>query len=65
MDVVVPDLGDFANVEIIEVLVKPGDDVTPEQGLVTLETEKATMDVPSPSAGRVGELKVKVGDRVS
>ncbi len=65
MDVVVPDLGDFANVEIIEILVKPGDDVTPEQGLVTLETEKATMDVPSPSAGRVGELKVKVGDRVS
>ena len=65
MDVVVPDLGDFANVEIIEILVKPGDEVAPEQGLVTLETEKATMDVPSPSAGRVGELKVKVGDRVS
>jgi len=65
VDVVVPDLGDFANVEIIEILVKPGDDVAPEQGLVTLETEKATMDVPSPSAGRVGELKVKVGDRVS
>ena len=65
MDVVVPDLGDFANVEIIEILVKPGDDVAPEQGLVTLETEKATMDVPSPSGGRVGELKVKVGDRVS
>jgi pyruvate dehydrogenase E2 component (dihydrolipoamide acetyltransferase) len=65
VDVVVPDLGDFANVEIIEILVKPGDDVAPEQGLVTLETEKATMDVPSPSGGRVGELKVKVGDRVS
>jgi pyruvate dehydrogenase E2 component (dihydrolipoamide acetyltransferase) len=65
VDVVVPDLGDFANVEIIEILVKPGDDVAPEQGLVTLETEKATMDVPSPAAGRVGALKVKVGDRVS
>jgi pyruvate dehydrogenase E2 component (dihydrolipoamide acetyltransferase) len=65
VDVVVPDLGDFADVEIIEILVKPGDDVAPEQGLVTLETEKATMDVPSPAAGRVGELKVKVGDRVS
>ena len=65
MDVVVPDLGDFEDVEIIEVLVKPGDDVAAEQGLVTLETEKATMDVPSPAAGRVGELKVKVGDRVS
>ena len=65
MDVVVPDLGDFADVEIIEILVKPGDEVAPEQGLITLETEKATMDVPSPAAGRVGELKVKVGDRVS
>ena len=65
MEVVVPDLGDFADVEIIEVLVKPGDAVTAEQGLVTLETEKATMDIPSPAAGRIGELKVKVGDRVS
>ena len=65
MEVVVPDLGDFADVEIIDVLVKPGDSVKPEQGLVTLETEKATMDVPAPAAGRVGELKVKIGDRVS
>jgi pyruvate dehydrogenase E2 component (dihydrolipoamide acetyltransferase) len=65
VEVVVPDLGDFADVEIIEILVKPGDDVAREQGLVTLETEKATMDVPSPVAGRVGELRVKVGDRVS
>ena len=65
MEVVVPDLGDFADVEIIDILVKPGDKVSAEQGLVTLETEKATMDVPSPAAGKVGELKVKVGDRVS
>jgi pyruvate dehydrogenase E2 component (dihydrolipoamide acetyltransferase) len=65
VDVVVPDLGDFADVEIIEILVKPGDEVAAEQGLITLETEKATMDVPSPAAGRVGALKVKVGDRVS
>jgi pyruvate dehydrogenase E2 component (dihydrolipoamide acetyltransferase) len=65
VEVVVPDLGDFADVEIIDILVKPGDQVSAEQGLVTLETEKATMDVPSPAAGRVGELKVKVGDRVS
>ena len=65
MEVVVPDLGDFADVEIIDVLVKAGDRVAVEQGLVTLETEKATMDVPSPAAGRVTELKVKVGDRVS
>jgi pyruvate dehydrogenase E2 component (dihydrolipoamide acetyltransferase) len=63
--VVVPDLGDFADVEIIEVLVKPGDTVVAEQGLVTLETEKASMDVPAPAAGKILELKVKVGGRVS
>jgi pyruvate dehydrogenase E2 component (dihydrolipoyllysine-residue acetyltransferase) len=65
VEVVVPDLGDFADVEIIEILVKPGDTVAAEQGLITLETEKATMDVPSPAAGRIGALKVRVGDRVS
>jgi pyruvate dehydrogenase E2 component (dihydrolipoamide acetyltransferase) len=65
VEVVVPDLGDFADVEIIEVLVKPGDSVQAEQGLITLETEKATMDIPAPAAGRITELKVKVGDRVS
>lgn len=65
MEIVVPDLGDFSDVEIIEVLVKPGDVVDREQGLITLETEKATMDVPTPAAGRVRELKVAVGDRVS
>ena len=63
--VVVPDLGDFSNVEIIDVLVKPGDEVAAEQGLVTLETEKASMDVPSPKAGRVLDIKVAVGDKVS
>jgi pyruvate dehydrogenase E2 component (dihydrolipoamide acetyltransferase) len=65
VEVVVPDLGDFADVEVIEVLVKPGDSVTAEQGLVTLETDKATMDIPSPGAGKVTALKVKAGDRVS
>jgi len=65
VEVVVPDLGDFADVEVIEVLVKPGDSVQAEQGLITLETEKATMDIPSPAAGRIGALKVKAGDRVS
>jgi pyruvate dehydrogenase E2 component (dihydrolipoamide acetyltransferase) len=65
VEVVVPDLGDFADVEIIEVLVKPGDSVQAEQGLITLETDKATMDIPSPAAGKVTALKVKVGDRVS
>ena len=63
--VTVPDLGDFADVEIIEILVKPGDRVASEQGVVTLETEKASMDVPAPEAGEIVELKVKLGDRVS
>jgi pyruvate dehydrogenase E2 component (dihydrolipoamide acetyltransferase) len=61
----VPDLGDFADVEIIEVLVAAGDQLEPETPLVTLETEKATMDVPATSAGKVLELFVKKGDRVS
>jgi pyruvate dehydrogenase E2 component (dihydrolipoamide acetyltransferase) len=65
VEVVVPDLGDFADVEVIEVLVKPGESVTAEQGLITLETEKATMDIPSPAAGTIAALQVKVGDRVS
>ena len=65
MEVVVPDLGDFADVEVIEVLVKRGDSVAAEQGLITLETDKATMDIPSPAAGTLSAVKVKVGDRVS
>src|SRR2546423_1903860 len=63
--VVVPDIGDFKEVEVIEVLVKPGDAVTKEQSLITLESDKATMEIPSPAAGVVKELKVKTGDRVS
>ena len=63
--VVVPDIGDFKDVEVIEVLVKPGDAVTKEQSLITLESDKATMEIPSPSAGVVKELKVKTGDKVS
>src|SRR5262245_49598067 len=61
----VPDIGDFKDVEVIEVLVKPGDAVAKEQSLVTLESDKATMEIPSPSAGVVRELKIKVGDKVS
>ncbi|MGQ0383475.1 MAG: dihydrolipoyllysine-residue acetyltransferase [Gammaproteobacteria bacterium] len=61
----VPDLGDFKDVEIIDVLVKPGDVVAIEAPLITLETDKATMDVPSTAAGRVSALAVKKGDRVS
>ena len=63
--VVVPDIGDFKNVEVIEVLVKPGDAVSKEQSLITLESDKATMEIPSPAAGVVKELKVKTGDKVS
>jgi dihydrolipoamide dehydrogenase len=65
MEVRVPDIGDFKDVPVIEVLVKPGDQVQKEQPLVTLESDKATMDVPSPAAGTVSQLRVKVGDKVS
>jgi pyruvate dehydrogenase E2 component (dihydrolipoamide acetyltransferase) len=65
IEVKVPDIGDFKNVPVIEVLVKPGDEVKPEDPLVTLESDKATMEVPSPAAGVVKELKLKVGDKVS
>jgi len=63
--VLVPDIGDFKEVEVIEVLVKPGDAVTKEQSLITLESDKATMEIPSPAAGVVKELKIKTGDKVS
>ena len=64
-EITVPDIGDFKDVEVIDVLVKPGDKVDAETPLLTLETEKATMDVPSPSAGVVKSVAVKKGDRVS
>jgi pyruvate dehydrogenase E2 component (dihydrolipoamide acetyltransferase) len=64
-DVLVPDIGDFADVPVIEVLVAPGDTIAPEDPLVTLESDKASMDVPSPVAGVVQEVKVSVGDTVS
>jgi dihydrolipoamide dehydrogenase len=65
VEVKVPDIGDFKDVPVIEVLVQPGDTVGIEDPLVTLESDKATMDVPSPAAGKVVEVHVKVGDRVS
>jgi len=61
----VPDIGDYTNVPVIEILVKPGDTVTKDQGLVTLESDKATMEVPSSVAGVVKEIKVKLGDEIS
>ena len=65
IDIKVPDIGDFKDVPIIEVLVKPGDRVKTEDPLITLESDKASMEVPSPVDGVVKELKVKVGDKVS
>ena len=65
IEVKVPDIGDFKDIPIIEILVKPGDVVKAEQPLLSLESDKATMDVPSPASGVVGEIRVKVGDKVS
>ena len=64
-EVKVPDIGNYTNVPVIEVLVKAGDTVAKDQGLVTLESDKATMEVPSSIAGVVKEVKVKLGDEVS
>src|SRR5579863_7003099 len=65
VEVKVPDIGNFKDVDVIDVMVKPGDTVAKEQGLVTLETDKAAMDVPSPYAGTVKEVKLKKGDKAS
>jgi len=65
IEIKVPDIGNFHDIPVIEVLVNAGDTVTAEQSLITLETDKATMDVPAPVAGVVKELKLKVGDKVS
>src|ERR1700730_13169592 len=65
LSVTVPDIGDFKDVPIVEVLVKPGDVVNTDDPLITLETDKASMEVPAPSAGTVRGVHVKVGDRVS
>src|SRR5215470_12294826 len=65
IEIKVPDIGDFKDVPVIEVLVKPGDTVRKEDSLVTLESDKATMEVPAPEAGVIKELRVKLGDKVS
>ncbi len=65
IEIKVPDIGDFKDIEVIEVLVKPGDVLKAEQSLIVLESDKATMDVPTEVAGIVKELKVKLGDKVS
>ena len=64
-EVILPDIGDFQDVEVIEVLVSPGDQVNEEESLITLESDKATMEVPSPVSGTIEEIKVKVGDKIS
>ncbi|MHB8381653.1 MAG: dihydrolipoyllysine-residue acetyltransferase [Candidatus Binataceae bacterium] len=65
VDIKLPDIGDFTEVDVIEVMVKPGDRVRAEDSLITIESDKATMEVPSPQAGVVKEIKVKLGDKVS
>src|SRR3954447_26024882 len=65
MEVLVPDIGDFTDVPVIEILVEVGQEVAPEDPLITLESDKATMEVPAPRAGVVRELKVALGDKVS
>ncbi len=64
INIPVPDIGDIADAAVIEILVKPGQAITAEQSIITLESDKASMEVPSPQAGVVGEIKVKLGDRV-
>src|SRR3569832_163809 len=65
VEVKVPDIGDFKEVEVIELMVKPGDTVKVDQSLITVESDKASMEIPSSHAGVVKELKVKVGDKVA
>ena len=65
MEIKVPDIGDFKEVEVIELLVKPGDSVKAEQSLITVESDKASMEIPSSASGVVKELKVKLGDKVA
>ena len=64
-DIKLPDIGDFKDVPIIEIHIKPGQTVAKEDVIMTLESDKATLDVPSPEAGVIGEIKVKVGDKIS
>ena len=65
VEVQVPDIGDFESVEVIEVLVKAGDTIRPEQSLVTVESDKSSMEIPSSQGGVVRELKVALGDKIS
>jgi len=64
-NIIVPDIGDFESVEIIEILVKVGDEINKDDPIVTLESDKSSVEVPSPLSGKISELVVKVGDKVS
>ena len=61
----VPDIGDFKDVEVIEILVKPGDQIKKNDPIVTIESDKSSVEIPSPSEGQIKDLKVKIGDKVS
>ncbi len=65
IEIKVPDIGDFKNVEIIEILVKEGDQVNKNDTIITLESDKSSVEIPSPYSGKITELKVKVGDKIS
>src|ERR1700712_5543856 len=65
IDVKVPNIGDFKEVEVIEIMVKPGDTISVDQSLITVESDKASMEIPSSHAGVVKEIKIKVGDKVA
>src|SRR5271165_4389939 len=65
IQVLVPDIGGFKDVDVIDVLVKDGQQIDKETPLITLETEKAAMDVPAPAAGKIAQVKIKTGDKVS
>ena len=64
-DISVPDIGDFKDVEVIEVLVKPGDQINKNDPIVTIESDKSSVEIPSPTTGEIKDLKVKIGDKVS
>ena len=64
-EIFVPDIGDFSDVEVIEVLVSEGDTINAEDSLITVESEKAAMEIPAPEAGVIKEMKIKVGDTIS
>ena len=64
-EIKIPDIGDFDAVEVIEIAVSVGDSVQPEETLITVESDKASMDIPSPNAGEIKDIKVNIGDQVS